>query len=208
MEGCSKVGELLVTCHHNWQCIAVAALLQDPANLVSKLSMKLRSLDPEQVVADISESLVGNTTLKRLNIDATWLDAGDCFDKLLCDVASIEKISNSNHIIERIFFFGQCTSSKLQQCLLLNENENKNEVTRDKILRFYFVGDFDLSPFSTMAVSVIPEVMSQIQAKDKISAIYRLLKCLPELCNVSGRVSCEHHGSIRLKRSLVRDTSV
>jgi hypothetical protein len=61
-------------------------------------------------------------------------------------------------------------------------------VIRDKIRQLYFVGEFDVSPFSDMAVSVLPEVVSHIEGKDKLSAIYRLLQGrLPDLCNPSDR---------------------
>jgi hypothetical protein len=69
-------------------------------------------------------------------------------------------------------------------------------VIRKKILRYYFVGEFDVSSLSSMAVSVLPEVISQINGKDKLSAIYRLLKCIPDLCNVSDRVPFEQEMEI------------
>jgi hypothetical protein len=53
--------------------------------------------------------------------------------------------------------------------------------------RFYFVGEFDVSPFSNMVVSILPEVVSQIESTDELSAIYRLLRYIPELSNVSER---------------------
>lgn len=75
------------------------------------------------------------------------------------------------------------------KCLVINENEDKAKVIRDKILLFYFDGDSDPSPFSSMALSVLPEVMSQIRGKNEQSALYRLLRCIPELSNVSSRAS-------------------
>jgi hypothetical protein len=68
------------------------------------------------------------------------------------------------------------------------------QVIRKKILRYYFVGEFDVSSLSSMAVSVLPEV-----EVIKLSAIYRLLKCIPDLCNVSDRVPFEQDGNKRLK---------
>jgi hypothetical protein len=44
-----------------------------------------------------------------------------------------------------------------------------------------------------MVVSVLPEVLSQFGRNDKLSAIYRLLQSIPDLCNVSDRESCEQH---------------
>jgi hypothetical protein len=64
-------------------------------------------------------------------------------------------------------------------------------VIRNKTLLHYFVGEFDVSPFVNIALSVLPEVMSQIEGENKHSAIFRLLRCISDLYNVSDRVCCE-----------------
>jgi hypothetical protein len=50
-------------------------------------------------------------------------------------------------------------------------------------MRFFLVGEFDVSPFANMSSSALSRVMSQIEGNDEQSAIYRLLKCMPELCD-------------------------
>lgn len=107
----------------------------------------------------------------------------------------------SNHTLECIKIPCLVLSTLAEECLVLNENGNKMKVIRDKILRFYFVGDFDVSQFSNLALSVLPDVVSQIEGKEKLSAMYRFLQHIPELCNVSGRVSSEEQGNKRQKRS-------
>jgi hypothetical protein len=101
--------------------------------------------------------------------------------KILCDVSSIQSISNSNHTLHGLSVDYEL-STLTQQCL------EKTKVARDKIFRFYFVGEFAISPFSGMAISVLPEVMSRIAEQNKHSAIFRLLQHIPELCNDSDRV--------------------
>jgi hypothetical protein len=164
----------------------------------------LRSLDIQQAMRDISAILRRNTHLKGLvvyildQVDSFEL-CNDYFDELLCDVSSIENIYNSNHTLEYISIDGEL-SAFTEECLLLNMDENKAEVIRNKILQYYFVAKFDVSPFSNMALSILPEVMNQIEEDDdKLSAIYRLLQCIPELCNVSARASREQHDSKRPK---------
>jgi hypothetical protein len=100
--------------------------------------------------------------------------------------------------------------------LLLNKIENKKKVIQNKIIQFYFVGDFDLAPFASMPISVLARVMSlgervefdpvshakmsysrtlreryqRIKMKgipNKQTAIFELLRGIPELCNVSAR---------------------
>jgi hypothetical protein len=157
----------------------------------------LSNFDRDESIRDIVASLARNTNLKRISLilDADLLET-DIFDssKLLCDVSSFESISNSNHTLEHISLVGPSTSrhQKLPKlasvCLWLNRNENKTKVIRDKILQFDFVGEFDVSPLVHMSIPVLPTIMSQIQGNDKHSATYRLLQCIPELCNVSDRV--------------------
>jgi hypothetical protein len=193
LEGCSDVQFLEVTCSYNWQCTAVAALLREELSVMAWNSgdEDLSNFNQDEAVRNIAASLRDNTHLKDLTLidmDKTSLNH---FDELLCDTSSIESIYNSNHTLEVISHDDQL-GHNLEQCLLLNRNPDKTKVIRDKILRFYCVGEFAVSPFSCMAVSVLPGVLSQFGRNDKLSAIYRLLQCLPDLCNVSDRESCEH----------------
>jgi hypothetical protein len=170
--------------------------------MIKSLKLALESgVDHEQATKEIAESLVGNTQLKELRFqirrlpELEWFEK---FDRLLCDASSIQSISNSNHTLERISLHGagnkRCKLSPFAvQCLILNENKDKAIVIRDKIRRYYFVGKFDVAQFSTMAVSAIPEMMSHIQGKSKgkskLSAMYRLLRGIPELRNFLERKS-------------------
>jgi hypothetical protein len=60
-----------------------------------------------------------------------------------------------------------------RQCLVLNRNEDKAKVIRYKIMQFYFVGEFDLFPFVNTPLSVLAEVMGQIEGNGKQTALYR-----------------------------------
>jgi hypothetical protein len=156
----------------------------------------------EQAVRIISASSVGNAHLTKLLINCNNLQIeidGSYIDKLLCDASSIESMTNSNHTLKRISFGYQIRhvhSTFARDCLKLNENEDKAKVIRHKILRFYFVGKFDLSPFVGMPLSVLPEVIDQIEGHEKQSAMYRFLRCIPELCDV-------HYRTGTIRRHLV-----
>ena len=81
-------------------------------------------------------------------------------------------------------------SPLVEDCLKLNTNASKKTVIKTKVARYYFNGDFDISPFANMPVSVLPEVLSLIRGEintKQQSAIFQMLKCIPELCNVSSR---------------------
>jgi hypothetical protein len=141
LEGCFRANKLRVRCNSTSECRAVAACLRYPVYVLTELHMKLsrgfgggRSLDAEQAIRDISTSLIQNTTLKDLCIQTVRLDHRNMFnsDKLLCDVTSIEGISNSNHTLEYLSLPGHCLSTLAAMCLMLNRNENKSKVIRDK----------------------------------------------------------------------------
>jgi hypothetical protein len=168
---------MLVACKKNSQCTAVAALLRDPATVMKDLRVFLR---PEHV-AD----------------DAGWRSFNS--EKLLCDVPNIETISHSNHTLESISIDGNAPSALAKQCLWLNKCVDKAKVICNKILLFYFVGEFDVSPFSGMSASVLPEVMSQIEGSERQTALYRMLQCIPELCSVSDRNCSEQTSNTRQK---------
>jgi hypothetical protein len=171
-------------------------------------------LDALQAVREITECLQESThsNLRELTLSLgdgfdpsfrTSFDTSDCLDsmKLLCNVSTIESIYNSNHMLQKIDVQGHELSAFATKCLELNENEDKAQVVRHKILRFYFTGQYDVSPFVSMPLSVLPEVISQIKGKKKkrMSAIYRLLRCIPELCNISARESTHQSGNERQK---------
>ena len=230
----ARSDKLSLSCQSQSQFTALAGLLQDTTRIITHIDLWLEEtvdLDHEQAARTITESVVGNTQLQRLNIyhvqshvfsdkELSYSRAWNCFEKLLCDAASIERISNSNNTLVEFSYricrlnhsladFGYYHTPtiwekrpfvRVRQCLDLNRNEDKAEVTRNKILQFYFVGEFDLSPFSNMAVSVLPEVLSRIEATDKLSALYRLLQGIPNLCNVNDRVYSEQGSNNRWKR--------
>jgi hypothetical protein len=82
-------------------------------------------------------------------------------------------------------------------------------VIRKKMLELYFVGEFDVSPFVNIPLSVLPQIMSQrftdinvlaspfagseygtygtIVGNQMLCAIYRFVRSIPGLCNVSDR---------------------
>lgn len=218
LEECKRVDKLSVSCLHGWQFTAVADFLRDPSNEINKLNLRLHEefsyLDTwfgKETASDLSASLMENKTLKSLRLLGKNQSQMDWFDskKLLCDVSSIRSISNSNHALEEIevcdsSLDGTNTQTEIvNQCLVLNRNEDKARVLRDKILRFYFVGEFDVSPFINVSLSVMPEVMTQIEGDGKQSAMYRLLQRLPDLCNVSNRVSPKYRENKRRKMDSV-----
>jgi hypothetical protein len=207
LRGCATAYCLRVNCERNDQWTSVVSLLGNPASVINKIHCTLdtsispitgqlsSSVNVEQVAIDLSTCLSENKHLKKLYICS--YDRIPLFEeKLLCDVSSLDSIrNNSNHIIQSINVVCNSDnptanppmSAMLKHCLKLNMCPDKGYVIRRKIFCYYFVGEFDVSAFIEMPLSVLSEIMCKIQGDDRQSAIYRLLRLIPELGNVSER---------------------
>ena len=228
---CNNINSLTLTCNSLTQCSLIASFLGDQTargSIMNTLdidvncpidSFRQRILDREREAFDqeqqfievIIEGLIGNTTLKVLHFDNYFrrrsyqnrlVDVHDSFAKVLCNTSSIENICNSNHTLLEITP-DRCSRGIVENCLLLNKNCNKEQVKRAKIFKYYFIGEFSLSPFIAMSVSLLPSVLASISCetswfrtsavykRPKLtqSAIYRMLKGNPDLCNVNSRIA-------------------
>jgi len=103
------------------------------------------------------------------------------------------RLQTTNHTLVEIPM-NLDTSERIHDCLALNRNDNKQHVIRQKIAKYYFAGDFDASPFDSMPLSTIPNVMKMIGGDNRdtkqslqFNAIFRMLKDIPELSNTSNR---------------------
>eukprot|EP00956_Cyclotella_meneghiniana_P010880 scaffold15231_cov66-Cyclotella_meneghiniana.AAC.18 len=201
---CTNVKVLDVDCRNiSSRFTALADLLRNPASnlreiIISKDIWPFR--DDENKLSTILAGLSGNETLKKLKLWRPIVHANSLIIKLLCDTTSIEHIYNSNHTLEefspikgRMQTLRMAEMRKnhvLKKLLELNRNTNKEEVIRTKIVRYYFVGNFDLSPFVNMNISLLSNVLAVIECHStifRLSAIFRLLRSIPDLCNVNSR---------------------
>eukprot|EP00956_Cyclotella_meneghiniana_P032381 scaffold88768_cov71-Cyclotella_meneghiniana.AAC.4 len=156
----------------------------------------------EEELSSIAASLLGNTRFKLLRMmTPVSCDSMSSIATALCNTSSIGAICNSNHTLKFIRN-GRSANCYDVDCyenvphLLvgylnkMNALRNKHVVIHKKISRYYFIRDFDISPFSNMRISLLPIVLAMIKCitwNDRLSAIFRLLKSLPDLCSVSSR---------------------
>ena len=152
IQACLKVESLEVKCSTTSQFAIVAALLRNAVSVLNELHLYGSITD--EGLSTITASLSDNTVLKKLSTNYRRGKGVASIEKLLCDASSIYKIYNSNHTLNTIFntrVGRMCSRLPLQicDCLELNKNTNKNAVIHKKIARYYFVGDFDVSPFIT-----------------------------------------------------------
>ena len=192
MEGLSLLGV-----RENYQFRTISNLLRDPMTSLKKLYLLNLEDAVEMIENEILASLARNVNLQVLEVYDRFQDgvSKERIKQLLCNTASIESIIRSNHSLRRLKIYYEDEGSDeedetnepeapWQQYLELNENPNKNEVIQAKIMQFYFSGDFDTSSITNMPPSVLTHIMG-IDVQDKQSAIFNILKSIPELCSAS-----------------------
>ena len=192
VSNCIRIKGIKVGCNGTIQYTALAALLQSHTTILTEIQVYLQSAANEGLSL-ISASLVGNEKLNVLKlyhrrdvvVDLNTLGT------LLCNSASIDDIIyNSNHTLEDISLPNDNElPSIIRDLLLLNKDMDKYQVIRNKILRYYFVGDFDVSPFASMHLSLLLKVICLIDGdvNYRHNAIFRLLRGIHELSNVNNR---------------------
>ena len=196
VSACTGVKDFAVCCGNSSQCGAVASLLRDPRTMLEQLHVETANyLGDDELAAAIKiiASLPGNTKLKHLTMFFHVEDGEELinnhFMNLLCNCSSIEDIINSNHTLEKTDTDPWTASPfAYAECLELNKLTNKERVVQNKIMQYYFLGDFDSGPFVSMPISVLAKVLSLgKETRNQSTAIFNLLRSIPELCNVSSR---------------------
>jgi hypothetical protein len=169
---------------------------------VEDIELRFSCRNARVALRDLMAGLVCNTELRELHLSFGYegyeqfnkefnRELSDAFNKLLCDSSSLENVSNSNHTLEKIY----CRtvprrtvprrtfldSARFNECLELNMSKNKNKVIHNKVVKFYFVGDFDPASFASMPLPVLSEVLGLVAIRNKQSAIFQLLRDIPEV---------------------------
>jgi hypothetical protein len=224
ISSCSRVQELHLDCLTEFRARVFADLLR---TLNTKLKeIHISSLGTcyegwtfkrDQRMTTIAASLRDNTTLTSMMFLSQWVNFEPLAD-LLCDTSSIDSVINSNHTLKKIGFsygYSHCPPPHyIVEYTTLNRNSNnKYEAIRKKIARRYFIWDFSVTPFVKMPLSLLPRALELIdpwciRRKEIINhqtAIFRMLRSIPSLCDVSSRKLKQEMGqrprrSSRIKR--------
>jgi hypothetical protein len=153
-------------------------------------------------LAAMLRALEGNSTLKELDIgydsdDALFIDAWvwELFDRVLCDKTSIVNTYTSNHTLCEFMIYGYWRDfrdeggySEVQDhvdyLLSVNENDNKGEVARQKILEHHFGDESadNINIFSSIPESVLVHAIEWI-GRDELgrSFMYEFVRTFPHL---------------------------
>jgi hypothetical protein len=191
---CSKISELrLSNFDRTEHFTALAELLNDPATAWQELYVRARirdmNIDAEKAEDDILASLAQNMELKAVSFGGGLFEEGkaeDCFATLLCDPTSIDSVCQSNHTLKQIHINYHPVLG-CEEYLKLNRISNKKKVVQQKIMQCIFSRPFDGSSLANIPLVVLPQVLG-LDVPKKQSAIFNILKSLPELCDAKGRV--------------------
>ena len=114
-------------------------------------------------------------TLGRIN-PSVW----NALSTILCDTSTIESIYFSNHTLRGGLYEA---NGDIASYLQLNENANKVEVARQKILRYHFKnGEDNIDELVDMELNVLPQVMSWM-GRDYTgqSLLYSFIRSMPTI---------------------------
>ena len=125
----------------------------------------------------------------------------DAVSNLLCNKTSIMDTYNSNHTLEVLTIFGDDEDydyNEYTSYLKLNENKDKTEVARQKILQTHFSSEDDtpeMQELLGMELELMPTVIEWIGRPlpigwegaqvSGLSAMYNLMRRLPDLFDSS-----------------------
>lgn len=99
---------------------------------------------------------------------------------VLCNKSTIESICASNHTLQ---WSGPSIPPDIKEYYKLNRNEDKIEVTRQKIIKYHFLnGESNIDKFVNMELTELPHAISWIGRNDAgASLLYTLCKSVPTL---------------------------
>ena len=194
---CRNVKTFQLYCSENDEFSAVAELIRDPMTTMEELDIHTNwrppNLNVKKAENDILASLSQNVSLKTLKVHGLF-GGNQLFEhiaNLICDTTSLESVHKSNHSLQIVeislrrgfhsTFYQRDLQELHEQYLELNKNPDKWKVIQTKITQHYLSGYFDASPFVSMPLSALPQIFG-IDIRNKPSAIFTILKNVPELC--------------------------
>jgi len=203
--------------------LELSTYLQSPTCVLKELDLDDNNINDDAVVS-FARALTSNKTLENLSLDecAEEDDNGEMNElitergweavaTLLCNKTSILDTHNSNHILNWLNTF--VLPDDVISYLELNKNEDKAEVTRQKILQSHFSTDDNLQELLHMELEMMPSVISWIGRPahtnwkgtnvSGLSTMFNLLKRVPDLFDSSPQKKRSGAG----KRSVMYDNS-
>eukprot|EP00984_Skeletonema_dohrnii_P009867 scaffold3799_cov68-Skeletonema_dohrnii-CCMP3373.AAC.2 len=134
--------------------------------------------------SDFFRLLRNNKSLRKVTCTGMLLDMSmiEAMSSTLCDGTSVESIFSSNHTLssieEPLFILGFYPDIKL--LLKMNENDDKVEVARQKIIKYYFLEQNNLHELGRMDLGLLPRVLGYVD-KYEPTRLYEIVRAIPSL---------------------------
>ena len=139
----------------------------------------------DEVATACANALTNNANLRKLifGYSAITEVGWSAFNNIVCNKSSIETIYSSNHTLISLHYRYTGIPDELASNLELNQNGNKFDVARQKIIRHYFAnGDQNTDAFIEMELEMIPRAISWMCRDDAgLSLLYQLVRSMPSL---------------------------
>ena len=188
--------------------LALSGYLRSPSFGLREL---LHRHNDDTMIA-FTSALIHNKTLTVISLGGTWDDDTDeqtglitdrgweAVSSLLCNKTSILNTYNSNHTLKYVSdYYSDEIRAELLPYLELNENKDKVEVARQKILQTHFLSENDtasnIQKFLDMELEVMPTATAWIgrplhigwegKQVSGLSTMFNLLRRMPDLFDSS-----------------------
>ena len=156
---------------------------------LTHLNLYFNSNIDDEVMISYASALSNNNTLESLRVDGTAITtkARTALTNALCDKSSFESITASNHTLKdigRTYENGRVRRyPDLDSLLQLNQNDNKAEVVRQKIIQYHFChGSSNMKKLVSMDREILPQAISWIGRNEAgLSLFFRLCQSIPSL---------------------------
>ena len=168
--------------------VALTNILQRPNSSLIDLTLAYGQNHNinDEVAISFANALINNKSLKTLNVgysnnNTITARGWSALANVLCNKSSLESIYNSNHTITEACWGD--VPHDLASYLRMNENDNKHEVARQKILKYHFAdGDENIEKFVEMELAIIPYAIAWM-GRDSTghSLLYNVVRSLPTL---------------------------
>jgi len=189
--------------------LALSAYLRSPSFGLRELLIDENNHNDDTMIA-FTSALIYNKTLKVISLGGTWDDDTDeqtslitdrgweAVSTLLCNKTSILDTYNSNHTLKYVSdYYSDEIRAKLLPYLELNDNKDKAEVARQKILQTHFSSEDDLQEFLGMELEMMPAAIAWIgrplpigwigKNVSGLSTMYNLTRMAPDLFDSSAQ---------------------
>ena len=170
---------------------ALSRVLGSPHSCLGKLEVSYNSIN-DDIVSAYTNELSENEDSQLWSLALTDVDLitnaiWDPITNLLCNTSSIDATWSSNHTLCELGDFLNDDEvnmpEEVHDLLEMNEDEDKKQVARRKVIKYHFSGDFFVNDIIGIDHKLLPRKISWF-GRDSLglSVVYKIVRTLPELC--------------------------